>query len=245
MRAFIQCEHTGLPCNLNAFTAFTGLHAMGYECIFFRKYEEFIEHNHIKEELIVSGIGIIKRRLKDFGIDCVAINYPRELEKYLGRKIWKSTTNDVTNTPTVWPVFVKSVEGKRLSGRVVNCIHDLVGCGCGDDNYEILCSEPVDFVTEWRVFVRYGKILDVRPYKGDWKVHYNPSIIENAIQDYVNTPNAYGIDFGVTSNGETLLVEVNEGYALGCYGLFPHLYTKFIITRWAELTDTLDEFWYI
>lgn len=72
-----------------------------------------------------------------------------------------------------------------------------------------------------------------------------PSIIENAIQDYVNAPNAYGIDFGVTSNGEALLVEVNEGYALGCYGLFPHLYAKFIITRWAELTDTLDEFWYI
>lgn len=37
-------------------------------------------------------------------------------------------------------------------------------------------------------FVRYGKILDVRLYKGDWKVHYNPSIIENAIKDYVNAP---------------------------------------------------------
>ena len=55
----------------------------------------------------------------------------------------------------------------------------------------------------------------------------------------------YGINFGVTSKGETLLVEVNEGYALGCYGLLPDLYVKMIITRWAELTDTLDEYWYI
>lgn len=55
----------------------------------------------------------------------------------------------------------------------------------------------------------------------------------------------YGINFGVTSKGETLLVEVNEGYALGCYGLFPDFYAKLIITRWAELTDTLDEYWYI
>lgn len=55
----------------------------------------------------------------------------------------------------------------------------------------------------------------------------------------------YGINFGVTSKGETLLVEVNEGYALGCYGLFLDLYVKLIITRWAELTDTLDEYWYI
>ena len=81
----------------------------------------------------------------------------------------------------------------------------------------------------WRVFVRYGKILDIRPYKGDWKVHYAPSVIEDAIKAYTTAPNSYGIDFGVTSGGETLLVEVNEGYALGCYGLFPHLYAKFLI----------------
>lgn len=245
MKAFLQSDQTGLPCNLNVFVAYTGLRAMGYECIFFRKYEELIEHNHVKEELIVSGIGIIKWRLKDFGIECTAINYPKELEKYLGRKIWKSTINEIANSPTEWPIFVKSVEGKRLSGRVINSSHDLVGCGYCDDNYEVLCSEPVDFIAEWRVFVRYGKILDVRPYKGDWKVHYNPDAIENAVKDYVNAPNAYGIDFGVTSGGDTLLVEVNEGYALGCYGLFPHLYAKFLITRWAELTDTLDEHWYI
>lgn len=240
MRAFIQCDSTGLPCNTNAFTAFAGLQAMGYECIFFQKYEELIENNHSKEELIVSGIGMIKRRLQDFGIDCATINYPEELGEYLGRRIWKSTIHKIVNSPTTWPVFIKSVEGKRLSGRVIRSIHDLVGCGCCDDDYEVLCSDPVDFIAEWRVFVRYGKILDVRPYKGDWKVHYDPNVIENAIKVYTTAPNAYGIDFGVTSNGSTLLVEVNEGYALGCYGLFPDLYTKLIITRWAELTDTLD-----
>jgi len=33
---------------------------------------------------------------------------------------------------------------------------------------------PLILLQEWRVFVRYGKILDVRPHKGDWKVHYDP-----------------------------------------------------------------------
>lgn len=211
----------------------------------FQRYEELIANNHIKEELIVGGIGIIKRRLQDFGIECAEINYPQVLNKYLGRRIWKSTINEIANTPKVWPVFIKSVEGKRLSSKIINSIHDLVGCGCCDDNYEVLCSDPVDFIAEWRVFVRYGKIFDVRPYKGDWKVHYDPKVIENAIKDYATAPDAYGIDFGVTSKGETLLVEVNEGYALGCYGLFPHLYAKCLITRWSELTDTLDKYWYI
>ena len=172
MRAFLEFDHTGLPYNPNVFTAFVGLRAMGYECIFFQKYEELIEHNHIKEEFLVSGIGIIKWRLKDFGIECTAINYPKELEKYLGRKIQKSTINKIANNPTEWPVFVKSVEGKRLSGKVIYTIHDMVGSGCCDVNYEMLCSEPIDFIAEWRGFVKYGKLLDVRPHKGDWKVHY-------------------------------------------------------------------------
>lgn len=245
MRAFIQCDSTGFPCNPNVFTAFTGLRAMGYECTFFQHYEELVRNNHRKEELIVGGIGIIRQRLQDFGISCPAINYPQELRKFLGRKIWCSTINEVANTPSLWSVFVKSVEGKRLTGRIINGIHDLVGCGCCDENYEVLCSEPVNFIAEWRVFVRYGKVLNVRPYKGDWKAHYDPSVIENAIKAYATAPSAYGIDFGVTSNGETLLVEVNEGYALGCYGLFPHLYAKLLITRWAELTNTPDEYWYI
>lgn len=101
MRTFIQCDSTRHPCNTNAFTAFAGLQAMGYECIFFQKYEELIENNHNKEELVVSGIGMIKRRLQDFGIECAAINYPKELSEYLGRRIWKSTMNEIANTPTL------------------------------------------------------------------------------------------------------------------------------------------------
>lgn len=58
-------------------------------------------------------------------------------------------------------------------------------------------------------------------------------------------PDAYGIDFGVTKDGRTLLIEVNDAWALGCYGLESHLYAKFLLTRWAQLTDTPDQFFYI
>ena len=53
------------------------------------------------------------------------------------------------------------------------------------------------------------------------------------------------MDFCLTDDGRTLLIEVNDGYSLGCYGMFALKYAKFLITRWAELTDTLDEYWYI
>ena len=48
-------------------------------------------------------------------------------------------------------------------------------------------------------------------------------------------PIAYGIDFGVTDVGATLLVEVNEGFSLGCYGLGPLADSGFLAARGREL----------
>lgn len=62
--------------------------------------------------------------------------------------------------------------------------------------------------------------------------------VDNAIDDYENSglaPKAYGIDFGVLDTGETVLIEVNEGYSLGNYGLDDKDYTELIETRWNEI----------
>lgn len=50
------------------------------------------------------------------------------------------------------------------------------------------------------------------------------------------------LDFGVTSDGRTLLIEMNDGYSLGAYGLEPELYAKLLTARWAELNRTQDPF---
>lgn len=99
----------------------------------------------------------------------------------------------------------------------------------------------MDFKAEWRCFVRYGNILSVRPYKGDWRLHYDSSVIENAVRDFASAPAGYSMDFGRTADGRTLLIEVNDGYALGSYGLFYLDYAKLLSARWAELTKTDDE----
>ena len=254
-RAFIQCNRvkdivTGTyiltPISPSVFDAYYGLREMGYVCVMFETQKDLEEYYHAKSEIICGGVGIIRSRLKEkFGISCEEINYPEELRPYLKRDIWESTINTVRDHPETWPVFVKSIEGKRLTGKVIAGISDLVGCGCCDEDYPVLCSRPLQFVSEWRVFVRYGKILDVKLYKGDWKQHYNPEVIEKCISDYTSAPNAYGIDFAVTDTGDTVLVEVNDAWALGSYGLPYWKYAKLLITRWAELTGTHDKYYYI
>ena len=60
-------------------------------------------------------------------------------------------------------MFLKPIESKLFTGVVVRSTHDLIGCGA-KPNAECYCSIIVNFVSEWRVFVRYGKILDVKHY---------------------------------------------------------------------------------
>lgn len=45
----------------------------------------------------------------------------------------------------------------------------------------------------------------------------------------------YGIDFGVLDDGRTALVELNDGYALGNYGLAAEAYLALCIARWEQL----------
>lgn len=238
MRAFIQTKRHGSLDNDNFFKAYLGFHEMGFETVTFTNNAELRESN--LEDVVVGYVGTVRSRLNDFGIVTPEMDYPLELKKYLGRRIWLSKINTINSSPDLWPVFVKSVEDKKFTGVVVRSTKDLIGCGSCYENADCLCSEVVNFAAEWRVFVRYGKILDVRPYKGDWRVHYDPNVIENAVNDYISAPAAYAIDFGVTDDRRTLLIEVNDGYSLGSYGLFYPEYAKLLSARWAELTGTTD-----
>lgn len=212
---------------------------MGFETVCFCGKEKLCES--VKEDIIVGYVDTVRQRLYDFNIITPEIDYPDELQEYLGRRVWKTKMSEVNNDPTKWPVFVKPVEDKQFTGVVVNSPKDLIGCGIAGVNQDVYCSEAVDFKAEWRCFVRYGEILDVRPYKGDWRKHFDPNVIENAVKDFRSAPKGYAADFGITRDGRTLLVEINDGYSLGCYGLFYIDYAKLLSARWAELTGTNDD----
>lgn len=83
-------------------------------------------------------------------------------------------------------------------------------------------------------------MLAVQPYRGAWQAQFSAAVVESMVGAYGGAPRAYAFDIGVTTHGHTLLVEVNEGYAVGSYGLQPVLYAKFLSARWAELTGTDD-----
>ena len=52
-------------------------------------------------------------------------------------------------------------------------------------------------------------------------------------------PAAYTVDFGIPSTNETVLVELNDGFAIGNYGLADYLYARLLEARWDELVSSL------
>lgn len=239
MKVYIQANKNGIPHNYNFMNAYQGFYEMGHEIVMFSDNEVLSEST--REDIVVGYVDTVRSKLQQFNIPITEVDYPNELKKYLGRKVWESTMYDINNNPSCWPIFVKPIEDKQFTGVVVHSTKDLIGCGIPNVNQSVYCSEIVDFIAEWRCFVRYGRILSVRPYKGDWKSHFDADVIENAVRDFTSAPNGYAIDFGLTKDGRTLLIEVNDGYALGCYGLFYLDYAKLLSARWSELTTTNDE----
>ena len=204
---------------MSQYTAWLGFKNMGFETVLFETVDD--PNACEREGVVVGGLGVVRARLRTLGIDTSEINYPEELRPFLGRRLWKTTIDHVNTEVGSWPLFVKPVEGKRFTGCVVASTKDLIGKGYCEEDFPVICSEVVDFVSEYRCFVRYGEILDVRHYRGDWAKAPNREVIERAIAAYVSAQAGYAADFGVTSDGRTLLVEVNDGYSLGPYSLWP------------------------
>lgn len=241
MKAYIQTDKTGNFYNVNAFIANEGFELLGWETQRYFLVDEIADND--PETLIVGGIGNVRKRLKNLGIDksLNEIDYPTELTKYLGRKVWASTIEELFDNEKDWNVFVKPKnETKKFVGRIVKEYKDFIGLIDKDNPTEIWCSEIVNFKTEWRCFIRYNSILDIRQYKGVWDSTLDLNIIQNAVNDFSNSPSAYALDFGVDENNNMKLVEVNDGHSLGSYGISSINYAKFLSARWAELTKTKD-----
>jgi len=203
-----------------------------------------IMKSHEYGDICLDGVNQVKCIYGKYSIVPPDIDYPDVLSVYYGRKFWKSTLNTIYNNRDKWNIFIKPVEDKLFTGKVIKKASDFRGMDSEFGDVDILCSDIVDIKAEWRCFIRYDKILDIRLYCGDWRYSYNPRIIEEAVKEFIywkDRPFGCSIDFGVTSSGETIIVEVNDGYSLASYGLQTLDYARLISARNSQLYNVKDD----
>ncbi|MES2039687.1 MAG: ATP-grasp domain-containing protein [Pseudomonadota bacterium] len=170
--------------------------------------------------------------------------YPEALTPWLYRKVWqeKSLRRVLDRLKEGGPgLFVKPVSGwKRFTGFVPDFADDYRFNGVSK-SMPVWVSEPVTFVSEWRVYVLHGKIQDIKlcDHGGDANVRPDLNEIEKALQTLLDAqiaPDGFAIDFGVTQHGETALIEMNDGFSFGAYdGLSAKIYWDITWARWREI----------
>lgn len=216
-RRTIHDEYAGkIPYNRNIAIAIEGFHEMGFEIYFYDRVDEIYDLYELGD-IVLDGIDQVDYCLNKFGLKFPQIEYPECLEKYLGRKIWKDTINNISSHPELWGNFVKPIKEKRFTGKIINEPKDLIGCGSCYENYEVFVSEPVELVYEVRGLVYYDQMIDLRPYRGSWEYmsKLDTNVIKKAMEDWKtwdDRPNSCTLDWGVIKTKSNVEKEFKPTY---------------------------------
>lgn len=242
-----------IPHSYNMANAMYGFRELGAEIIPYHKIDDIYDRVE-KEDIVLDYIDQCNEIFHKFGVTPYLPDYPDILTAFLGRKIWRDTIDSIAGNEQKWSAgyFVKPVKSKVFTGKVISSVADLVGCGNHSENYEVFVSEPINICAEWRCFITYDKIVDVRPYgtlsnkdRMSYLYHYDAEVLSAMLQEFIKweeRPSACSMDICVTKDGRTLLVELNDAYSLGSYGLPSIYYARLISARWSQLLGVKDEY---
>lgn len=237
--AYIQRKN-GDWLNENAYSLAHGMRLLGVEVRGF----EFAELESLpltRDTLVHGGIYTVKRALQRLGVaeptECGGMP-PTTLLPFYRRKVWPSTMLEIRRMLDAnEQVFVKPLHSqKAFNGHVTSGeLRDLIQTAGFEDDFEVLCSEPVQFVTEYRGFVHKDELIGLRHYKGDFTRMVDASVARSVIKAWKG-PVSYSIDLGLDVHGGTSVVELNDFFALGAYGLPSVQYANAVTDRWLEMT---------
>jgi hypothetical protein len=243
-RAYIQAER-GIPASGPFFRAWEGFCKRGMKCELFEPQQ--LERQVLplaRDTLVAGAVRIVEAAFAALGIAVpTADNLPSCLAKYRGRRVWTSTWGELRakceRHGPAEPLFVKPLRrNKSFPAFTIYHAADVASAPDLSDSEEVLVSEYVVFVSEWRCFVLRGEILDLCRYDGDVFRYPDAKVVKDAVADYNPiAPEGYGVDFGVLNDGRTVLVEVNEGYSLNPYGLEAMAYSELLEARWVQLAN--------
>lgn len=217
-----------------AVSAYIGFKEKQANIIFFEEIEEVPSSPY---NIVVAYIEDTNKYFERMGLPPkLALNIPKEIEKYAGREIRYMTMGEFKKDTQI-PVFVKPARRSKefVSGVLTKQKNKEFFFNSHPDDTPVLVSEVVDFVSEYRGYVIDGVLKGIKHYIGDFRVFPDMNVVDSAINDYITQPAGYSIDFGITSDGRTLLIECNDGWSLGNYGLDHVTYSNLLAKRWIQL----------
>ena len=254
MKVFSLNEQEGAPRYGQMLQTNYGFWLRGYEVVPFERAQlsqgEFDEYllNQPDEVIFVASVGVMREAFRRAGKPIEQLlDFPAELEGFFGREISQCSMGEVRewekNDSGRFPIHIKPSKNQKLfTGTVVDTSADFVRLCNVSDEEPLYVQDYVEIQSEWRATILRGKLVNAAHYKGDPLAFPDRAIMESAIAAYRSAPVGYAMDWGVTSTGKTILVEVNDGFALGNYGVKSYLYTALLESRWREIMGLPDNY---
>lgn len=252
-RVFVQQGLDGEWISQNCYSSAKGFRERGYEVIPFTENDLRGGKLPLSRETIVHGsINMVQAALKQVGVRLPELlDYPHCLRRgFLDREPQEAKLKQILekfHKPDFSPVFIKPSRSHKLfTGFVVEEFSDLLKISHVDNEERVWVMPPVEFLSEYRIFVLHGQVVGMKHYSGDPFVFPDPEVLRKMLKRAEALPQAaYAIDIGVAYFPErpekiqtpTLLVEVNDSFALGAYGLSSWIYVQMIEARWKQIVE--------
>jgi hypothetical protein len=172
------------------------------------------------------------------------LNVPDALIPFAGRDIMNiKTEEDLKQLYKYDEVFAKSLtiikhpeNGFKYNPN--NEMNRLLKLDNYDNCVGFQVSSVVEFLSEWRVFVFNGKILDCKNYMGDFFTYPDSSRIIEMVMAYKDAPVAYTLDVGVIPGGETVVIECHRFFSCGLYGFDDIYHYPYMLSQeWFEMKN--------
>lgn len=191
-----------------------------------------------ENDIVIGSVEATDFFFKKLGKTVKYLGYPKSLDSYLHRAITKVTMEEAEQLE--FPFFLKPADDVKLfTGSICESKAqlDLVYLDKGvTKETPIYVSTPVDFLSEYRCFVHKGKLVGIKHYKGDFTIFPNMEVVGEMIKSYWLGPVSYTLDVAIINGSfETVLVEVNDFWAIGGYGLDGKTYVRMLIDRFQEI----------
>jgi hypothetical protein len=134
-------------------------------------------------------------------------------------------------------IFIKPFDIKLFTGFVLDQMVYSSIADVPDDTivmvYDVF-SSPIK--SEWRCYIGRDKVVDIHNYSGDMFSSPNKEYLELVINSNKSKfPTSYTIDIGILENDDNVVIEYNDMWAIGNYGIDNYEYFSLLKARYFEI----------
>lgn len=198
-------RRTSEDTNFNFEISKVGFEKRGWEV---RRFTDHFEVDLQCDHLVHGDVRDVNYFLPDLPV----CDYPDPLNEYLHRDIQEATLEDAKRRAMDDRFFIKPhSDHKAFCGRIVRTSADLHDLQNREDSMKVWMGEPMEFHSEWRVYVIDGEVEEVARYRGDPLRFPDRQTVRNMV-DAVDFISEFALDVGINRFGTTVLVEYNHPF---------------------------------